>query len=91
MANIWNVARSAGVSISSVSAVLNQSERVSEGTRRRVCAAVEAVGYSPNMVARSLRTGRSTLIGMAVGDITNPFLPGSCASSSARPSRATSR
>lgn len=76
MANIWDVAKSAGVSISSVSAVLNQSGRVSEGTRRRVWAAVELVGYSPNLVARSLRTGRSTLIGMVVGDITNPFSGG---------------
>ncbi len=64
------------MSIASVSATLNDTGRVSVDTRRRVLAAVEAVGYSPNMVARSLRTGRSTLIGMVVGDITNPFSAG---------------
>lgn len=73
MATIRDVAKNAGVSIASVSAVLNESGRVSEETRRRVWAVVEAVGYSPNMVARSLRTGHSKLIGMVVGDITNPF------------------
>ncbi len=64
------------MSIASVSAVLNGSGRVGEATRRRIWAAVEAVGYAPNMVARSLRTGRSKLIGMVVGDITNPFCAG---------------
>lgn len=76
MANIRDVATAAGVSIASVSAVLNGTGRVGEGARQRIWAAVEAVGYAPNMVARSLRTGRSTLIGMVVGDITNPFSGG---------------
>jgi LacI family transcriptional regulator len=56
-----------------VSAVLNETGRVGENTRRRVLSAVEAIGYSPNAVARSLRLGRSNLIGVVVGDITNPF------------------
>src|SRR4051794_20490483 len=73
MTNIRDVAKAAGVSIASVSAVLNNVGRVGEETRSRIWSAVEAVGYSPNSIARSLRLGRSKLIGMAVGDITNPY------------------
>jgi LacI family transcriptional regulator len=61
------------VAIGTVSATLNGSATVSEETRKRVWAAVEAVGYSPNAIARSLRLGKSRLIGVAVADITNPF------------------
>ncbi|HET7714838.1 MAG TPA: LacI family DNA-binding transcriptional regulator [Bauldia sp.] len=73
MANIRDVARKAGVSIATVSATLNDRGPVSEETRRRVWDAVKAVGYSPNAVARSLRLGKSRLIGVVLGDITNPF------------------
>ena len=73
MANIRDVARHAGVSITTVSATVNESGAVSEETKRRVWAAVEAVGYSPSAIARSLRSGRSRLIGVIVGDIGNPF------------------
>ncbi|WP_342361865.1 LacI family DNA-binding transcriptional regulator [Terrarubrum flagellatum] len=73
MANIRDVAKSAGVSIATVSAALNESGRVSDETRRRVWAAAEAVGYSPNSFARSLRLGKSRLIGVVVADIANPF------------------
>jgi LacI family transcriptional regulator len=73
MANIRDVARHAGVSIATVSATLNDSNPVSEETRRRVWDAVKAVGYSPNAIARSLRLGKSRLIGVVLGDITNPF------------------
>ena len=73
MATIRDVAKQAGVSIASVSAVLNESGRVGAETRRRVWSAVASVGYSPNAVARSLRRGTSSLIGMVVVDITNPF------------------
>jgi LacI family transcriptional regulator len=67
------VARHAGVSIATVSAAMNDSGPVSEKTRKRVWDAASAVGYSPNAIARSLRLGRSRLIGLVVGDITNPF------------------
>ena len=73
MATIRDVARAAAVSIATVSATLNGSGRVSAETRKRIWAAIEAVGYHPNAVARSLRLGRSRLIGMVVSDITNPF------------------
>ena len=73
MANIHDVAKAAGVSIATVSATLNESASVSEETRRRVLAAVEAVGYAPNAIAQSLRRGKSRLIGLVIGDISNPF------------------
>src|SRR5712691_7329701 len=73
MANIRDVARHAGVSIATVSAALNDKGQVSEETRRRVWEAAATVGYSPNAIARSLRLGKSRLIGVVVGDITNPF------------------
>lgn len=73
MATIRDVAKHAGVAIATVSAALNESASVSEETRKRVWAAVDAVGYSPNAIARSLRLGKSRLIGIAVADITNPF------------------
>lgn len=73
MATIRDVARHAGVSIATVSAALNDSGPVSADARRRVWAAVEAVGYSPNAHARSLRLGKSRLIGSVVGNVVNPF------------------
>lgn len=73
MATIRDVARLAGVSISTVSLALNAPDRVSAETRARVDAAAQAVGYSANPIAQSLKRGRSRLIGMVVSDITNPF------------------
>lgn len=76
VANIRDVAKAAGVSIASVSAVLNDNGRVGEAARRRIQDAIASVGYAPNAVARSLRLGRGNLIGVVVGDITNPFSGG---------------
>jgi LacI family transcriptional regulator len=73
MANIRDVARHAGVSIATVSTALNRSGPVSEKTLRRILDAVDAVGYAPNGIARSLRMGRSHLFGLIVSEITNPF------------------
>jgi LacI family transcriptional regulator len=73
MANIRDVAKHAGVSIGTVSAALNDSASVSGETRRKVLAAVEAVGYAPNGIAQSLRRGKSSLIGIVIADIANPF------------------
>jgi DNA-binding LacI/PurR family transcriptional regulator len=72
VATIRDVARHAGVAISTVSAVLNKSAPVSEDTVARVEAAVEAIGYMPHAAAQSLRSGRSRMIGLIVPDITNP-------------------
>ncbi|MBZ9937276.1 LacI family transcriptional regulator [Mesorhizobium sp. BR1-1-16] len=72
MATIRDVAKRAGVSISTVSAAFNEG-RVSDETKRRITDAARAVGYSPNLLAQSLKSGRSRLIALVPGDITNPF------------------
>ncbi|MFN4143911.1 LacI family DNA-binding transcriptional regulator [Aestuariivirga sp.] len=73
MARMKDVARAAGVSIYTVSAALSGSAPVSPELRARVKQAVEALGYERNSVARGLRQGRSSLIGLIVSDVTNPF------------------
>jgi LacI family transcriptional regulator len=72
VATIKDVARRAGVAISTVSAVLNHSAPVSEGAATRVREAIAAVGYVPHGGARSLRSGRSRLIGLVVPNVANP-------------------
>ncbi len=72
MSTIKDVARRAGVAISTVSAVLNRSAPVSDETVTRVEAAVAAIGYVPHGAARSLRSGQSRLIGLVLPDIANP-------------------
>lgn len=72
MATIRDVAIRAGVSVGSVSAALNRTAPVSEEMRRRVMAAVEELGYTPDGVARSLKLGRTRTIGLVVSDIANP-------------------
>jgi LacI family transcriptional regulator len=73
MVTIVDVARRAGVSPSTVSHVLNQTRFVSPEARCRVEAAVEALGYRPNALARSLRSGRSHTLGLVLPDSGNPF------------------
>lgn len=71
-----DVARLAGVSQPTVSRVLNNNPSaipVSEETRRRVLEAVKALGYRPNMTARSLRTQRTQMIALMIADISNSF------------------
>lgn len=72
MATIKDVARRAGVAISTVSAVLNRSAPVSEATIARVESAVAEIGYTPHGAAQSLRSGQSRLIGLIVPTIFNP-------------------
>jgi LacI family transcriptional regulator, repressor for deo operon, udp, cdd, tsx, nupC, and nupG len=73
MSTIQQVARTAGVSTATVSRALSNPEIVSEATRRKVQNAVEALHYSPNAAARSLRTLRSGKLLVTVPDIANPF------------------
>jgi LacI family transcriptional regulator, galactose operon repressor len=75
MANIYDVAKRAGVSVSTVSAVVNGTAYVSGTLQRRVRDAIEDLGYRPNLVARSLAKQKSHMIGMIVPDISNPFWP----------------
>ncbi|GAB2455550.1 LacI family transcriptional regulator [Conyzicola lurida] len=73
MSSIKDVAALAGVSMSTVSNVLNRPERVSADSVDRVLRAIDQLGFVRNDAARQLRTGRSTLIGLAVINISNPF------------------
>src|SRR3954464_3149938 len=73
MANIQDVAKEAGVSISTVSRVLNGTAKVNSDIKKRVQAAMEALAYQPNPAARSLRSNRSRIIGLLISDIQNPF------------------
>lgn len=70
-----DVARLAGVSVATVSAVINSTAHVSERRTQRVREAMEALDYYPDQVARSLKVGRTDVIGMVIPDITNPFYP----------------
>ena len=72
MSTIRDVARKAGVAISTVSAVINHSAPTSAEVVARVERAVAEIGYSPQRAAQTLRSGRSRLIGVVVPDITNP-------------------
>ncbi len=74
MASIKDVAEAAGVSTATVSRVLSNGLHVRPEVRERVMATVERLGYRPNLVARSLRSQRSSTIGLIVSDISNPFL-----------------
>jgi len=75
MANIYDVAKAARVSVATVSAVVNGSAYVSPSLKTRVQAAVTRLGYKPNLLARSLATQRSRTLGMIVPNIANPFWP----------------
>lgn len=72
-ATIRDVARLAGVSLATVSNVLNRTRPVAPDTAARVQRAVEALRYAPHAAARSMRGRASALIGLIVADITNPF------------------
>jgi len=72
MATIKDVARRAGVAVSTASVALSRSAPVSEEVIAKVEAAVREIGYVPHGGARSLRMGQSRLIGLILPDITNP-------------------
>jgi len=66
------VAERAGVSTSTVSHVINGTRAVSEDVRTRVLATIDAMGYIPNAMARSLKNDKSHTIGVSIPDNTNP-------------------
>lgn len=70
MATIYDVAKLANVSTSTVSHVVNGTKGVSEATRRRVVNAIAESGFAPHTLARAMRTGRSESIGMVASDTT---------------------
>ncbi|GAC1362645.1 MAG: LacI family DNA-binding transcriptional regulator [Acidobacteriaceae bacterium] len=73
--NITAVARKARVSTATVSRTINGSANVSPRTAERVRRAIDALGFYPNTNARALGSGRSSLYGLIISDITNPFFP----------------
>lgn len=68
-----DVARLAGVSIATVSAVVNGKSNVSQRLTQQVTQAMDTLDYHPDLVARSLKVGRTNVIGMVVPDVTNQF------------------
>jgi LacI family transcriptional regulator len=75
MATMTDVAKAAGVSIQTISAVINGKSGISEATRQRVLRVIEELDYHPNQLASSLRSRRTRTIGILVPSITNPYWP----------------
>ena len=73
MATIVDVARRAGVSVSTVSHVVNKTRHVSRSTQDAVEAAIAEVGYMPNSLARSLKRASTDSVGIAISAMTNPY------------------
>jgi LacI family transcriptional regulator len=76
MPTIRDVAKQAQVSTATVSATLNNSAYVSPDLKARVLAAVDALGYAPSGIAKSLKTGKTRLLALVVADVSNPFFTG---------------
>lgn len=72
---IKDVAARAGVSTATVSHVLNGKRPTRAATRQAVLQAAQALGYAQNQAARNLAVGRSSLFGLVISDIRNPFFP----------------
>ncbi len=72
-ATLRDVAREAGVSVSTVSRVLNDRPFVRPEVRDKVMSASDALGYRPDVAARSMRTGTTGAVGLIVSDISNPL------------------
>src|SRR5258708_11780070 len=73
--SISDVARESGVSIFTVSAVVNHKSQVGKVLGERVEEAIRKLNYRPNLIARSLSKQKTQTIGMIVPDIANPFFP----------------
>lgn len=72
--NIYDISEKAGVSIATVSRVLNNSAKVSEATRRKVMEVVEQEGYQPNVFARGLMTNTMKTVGLMCQDASDPYM-----------------
>ena len=70
---IYDVAREAGVSMATVSRVVNGNKNVKENTRKKVLEVIERLDYRPNAVARGLASKKTTTVGVVIPDITNTF------------------
>ena len=75
MVTVKDIAASVGVSVATVSNVLNERPNVGEATRRKVLQVARRLGYRPNRAAQAMRTGRTRTLGLVLPDLTNPFFP----------------
>jgi len=73
MATIYEVSKLAGVSLATVSRVMNNSNKVTAKTRQKVEAAMHQLGYRPNTIAQSLASKRSNAVGVLVPELHGPF------------------
>lgn len=73
MATINDVAQKAGVSVTTVSRVLNNRGYISEATRKKVYQSMEELNYQPNEIARSLLRKQSNIIGLIIPNVSHPF------------------
>src|SRR5690606_18975916 len=73
MATIKDIAEKVGVSVTTVSRVLNNRGYLSEDLKRRVHEAMEELNYQPNELARSLFRKKTNIIGLIIPDISHPF------------------
>lgn len=72
-ATVHDVARVAGVSIKTVSNVVNNYAHISPQTKRKVLEAIDQLDYTPNLAARNLRMGKSGVIGLIIPDLRNVY------------------
>src|ERR671938_28419 len=73
VATVEDIAQAAGVSVATVSRVLNGSPKVASPTRRRVLRLMDQMAYAPNNLARNLRARGLRVFGLVISDIRNPF------------------
>ncbi len=73
MATIYEVSKLAGVSLATVSRVINNNTRVSDKTRQKVEDAMSELGYRPNSIAQSLASNRTNSVGILVSELSGPF------------------
>src|ERR1700746_1638115 len=75
MATVKDIAAAVGVSVATVSNVLNGRPNVGRDNRQKVLRAAKRLGYRPNRAAQAMPTGRPRAIGLVLPDLTNPFFP----------------
>jgi LacI family transcriptional regulator len=75
MATVKDIAAAVGVSVATVSNVLNGRPNVGRAKRQKVLRVAKRLGYRPNRAAQAMRTGRTRAIGLVLPDLTNPFFP----------------
>lgn len=75
-ASIYDVAKKAGVSVVTVSRVINNVTTVRVSSKEKVMKAIKALNYQPNSAAQSLARGRSNVIGLLIPNLTDPFIMG---------------